>query len=274
MSKSKKTIIDKARFVDLRALPNNLQIKVANMMDVLAFRAIPAPDAEVMAIMKQGTVAGELVGEGLRSSMQFKSFSISILLYQGAYGANLGSKMDSGKYFASLMMMTTLMGASAVQIKQMVAGKEMYDTESGRFWLSAMMQGGGLGIYGDFLFRDYTRYGTSFFITLAGPSLATLEAFTRHVLLAPTQNAVKQAVDGNDDVVQTLFKSYATGTIEQFRNNLPTQLWYTKLVADRLLFETSNQMIDDKYINKLHSRQSRLERQEDRGYWWQPIEVR
>ncbi len=273
MSKSKKQTIDGARFVDLRNLPNNLQLKVANMMDVLAYRAIPAPDAEVMAIMKQGTVSGTAVGEGLRSMMQFKSFGISVLLYHTAYAANLGGAGSTLKYLASMIAFTTVMGASAVQIKQLVAGKEMYDTESPKFWLSAMMQGGGFGIYGDFLFRDYTRYGTSFYGTLAGPSLSSVEGLVRGVILASTQEALKESIEGNPQAVAVLFKSLGTGTIEQLRNNLPTQLWYTKLVMDRFIFETTNQMIDDKYINKLHTRQARLEREEDRGLWWQPLEV-
>src|SRR5690606_16301968 len=52
--------------------------------------------------------------------------------------------------------------------------------EQGRdFWGAAMLQGGGLGIYGDFLFSDVNRFGGGLARTVAGPIWDTADQLRR-----------------------------------------------------------------------------------------------
>jgi hypothetical protein len=50
------------------------------------------------------------------------------------------------------------MGYFVLQAKQLIAGKDPRPN-SGATFLASMMQGGGAGIYGDFLFGQANRYG-------------------------------------------------------------------------------------------------------------------
>ena len=73
---------------------------------------------------------------------------------------------------------TTLMGYIVLQAKQIAAGKEPRKVDSVndayKILLASAMQGGGAGIYGDFLFGQANRYGGGTLETLAGPGLGTL----------------------------------------------------------------------------------------------------
>ena len=64
----------------------------------------------------------------------------------------------------------------AYEIKQVAAGKPTPVSEMGfRYWLNALIYGGGLGLFGDFLFADQNRYGGSMAKTLAGPVISFLD---------------------------------------------------------------------------------------------------
>ena len=59
---------------------------------------------------------------------------------------------DRGRYIASLIVTTTVLGALSLQLKNLAAGKDpepMYGEHGAKFWMNAAGQGGGLGILGD-----------------------------------------------------------------------------------------------------------------------------
>ncbi|MCV5675915.1 hypothetical protein OFN11_30710, partial [Escherichia coli] len=41
--------------------------------------------------------------------------------------------------------------------------------DAAKFWLGALLKGGGLGLYGDFLLSDHTRYGSGALASMLGP---------------------------------------------------------------------------------------------------------
>ncbi len=272
MAKSKKQVINGAKLLDTRILSDDLQMKVSNMMDVLAFRAIPAPDVEAQAIMRQGTKSGTVAGEGFKSGGQFKSFSVSVLLTHIEYAKQFGA-VGGAAYLAGTFVTLTAMGLVAVQIKQLVAGKEPMNLNDRATWVAAMMQGGGAGIFADFIFKDQSRFGSSMAATIAGPSASSLESIIKKLILAPTQKAFVAALDGDADAFKKMLQVYGVDFTNEVRNNLPTQLWYSKLLFDRYVFQTISQLSDPNYINKLHKREARLQKDEDRGFLFQPVEL-
>jgi len=72
-----------------------------------------------------------------------------------------------------------MMGYLANATKDILKGKEPMDVFDDETFidkstlLRAFTQGGGLGIYGDFIFGEFNRYGQSPLETFAGPSLGT-----------------------------------------------------------------------------------------------------
>ncbi len=272
MSRSKKQKIKGAKYLDMRELPMDLQMKVGNMMDVLAYRAIPAPDVEVRAIMRQGTTAGTIPGELFKSGGQFKSFGISILLYQIEFAKQFG-KAGGAAYLASTFVTLTAFGMAAAQIKQILAGKEPMNMDRGDAWLAAVMQGGGIGVFADFIFKDQSRFSASMIATAAGPTAASIEMILKNLIVAPTQQAFIAAIDADPKGFENLARKYGVDLTKAVKDNLPTQLWYTKLAFDRYVYQQISQLSDPKYINKLHKREARLKKDEGRGYLFQPIKL-
>ena len=60
------------------------------------------------------------------------------------------------------------MGGVALQMKDVARGRDPRPINE-KFIFAAMAQGGGWGIFGDFLFSDMNRYGRGGMSTLAGP---------------------------------------------------------------------------------------------------------
>lgn len=133
--------------------------------------AVLEPDARIGAILHQGTAAGTPAGEALRFATQFKSFPVVFLqrifgreIYGRAHdtlGKGLGQTFipAGGELsgMAGMIIMTSLFGYLSMCAKQLASGRSLRDfTESPEAFrkvaIAAMVQGGGLGIYGDFLF--------------------------------------------------------------------------------------------------------------------------
>src|SRR4029077_13798125 len=100
-----------------------------------------------------GTAAGTPAGELLRSALLFKSFAFSMTGKHWARMMDLPSGM-SWKYGATLATVGTVMGALAIQLRNLASGKNPDNMASPSFMGSAILKGGGLGFYGDFLYDE------------------------------------------------------------------------------------------------------------------------
>lgn len=122
---------------------------------------------------KRGTVPGELV----RFGRQFKGFSVTLLfdhIMHITSEAMAGRPMNALTFGAGLVIGNTLLGGVAIQMKELAKGRDPRDMTIGKFWSAAFLQGGGLGILGDFVFADHNRFGGGLAETLAGPGVSLI----------------------------------------------------------------------------------------------------
>jgi len=152
---------------------------------------IPTPGAAERALATLDTQSGTGLGEAVRLIMLFKSFPITIankVLTRGIYGNGATSVKDfvlndhAGKFhLAQLIAMTTIAGYLGMSIRDALRGRtpRALTTDDGNVnWdvlQDAMVQGGGLGIMGEMLARDYQRGIGSFLENAAGPALGQLD---------------------------------------------------------------------------------------------------
>lgn len=132
---------------------------------------------------KRGTAGGELA----RSFFLFKGYPLQF--WQRVMGTftqedqhlaiarGLGAlpKAEAVK-LAQLIASTTALGYVAFSMKDIAKGRTPRDPTDPKTWGAAFMQGGGLGIYGDFLFGQTNRYGQSVLGSLGGPVAGDAEA--------------------------------------------------------------------------------------------------
>jgi hypothetical protein len=108
------------------------------------------------------TKSGTAEGEMMRMILQFKQFPMTFHHTHIMRGLTRNGLSGKAKYLVPLVISTTLMGALAFELKQVLKGKDVTSLEelkNPKYWLNAMIHGGGLGYYGDLLFG--TRYSAA-----------------------------------------------------------------------------------------------------------------
>lgn len=146
--------------------------------------SIIEPDEASRAFLLRGTRPGTAMGEAMRFIAQFKSFPIgfaqrvvgrSVL---GGRGATAGERiLNNSAHIGHLIAGMTVAGYLSMTAKDLARGYEPRQPENAEQWAkvisAAFAQGGGAGIYGDFLFGGSSRFGAGLLETLAGPTVGT-----------------------------------------------------------------------------------------------------
>jgi hypothetical protein len=239
---------------------DDLRTRIAAYYADSADAAVPTPGARERAIMNQGTKRGTPIGEAIRMIAQFKSFPITFVtkgLQRQYYGQKaVGRSGAIG--IAQLMVGTTAMGYIANATKDILKGREPREVltreRALKSFTEAFVAGGGAGIYGDFLFGEYNRYGQSFTQTLAGPTFGTL-----------------------DDVAR-IYGSMMSGDIDKageravnfISRNVPgANLFYLKMGIDYLFLHGISEMMNPGYMRRL---ERRIERDTGSEFYLPPSE--
>jgi len=152
---------------------------VSGMMLDRTLFAVIQPDARIKGIMTQGTLAGTPIGEAFRFLGQFKGFPIAI--FNKVIGRDIaymkaGPNQDVGRGvrgMAATIVTTGLLGYASMSAKDLLKGREPRDPSKWNTVMAALLQGGGLGLYGDVLFKEQ-RDGATIIAGLAGPGATTV----------------------------------------------------------------------------------------------------
>lgn len=219
--------------------------------------AVLEPDAKTKSWMRWGTSAGTVPGEALRFVTQFKSFPMAFaqrVLGREFYGRAGDGKGEVALSLARLILMTTLFGYGAMTVKDLLKGKTPRDPSKAATWTAAFVQGGGAGIYGDFLFGEYNRFGNSLAASIAGPAAGTLSDLA---------NIYARVRDGD---------SAAQASLRFLLNNVPGNgLFYVRGPFDYLIGHQLFEMMNPGYFRRM---QRRVERENGQTFYMKPLGVR
>ena len=197
--------------------------------------------------MTGGIKKGTPMGEILKGITQFKSFPTSFLMRHGSRAMSMEKGISKVAYGASLFGMTTILGAFVVQLKEIVNGNDpatMWDGDDPKksidFFKRSAVQGGGLSILGDIIVAgtDTTGRGATDFAL--GP------------IGADFKTALNLTVGNSTQLANGVETNAANEAFKALKGKLPAQnLWYTKAVANRLVFDEMQDMIAPGYREKL-----------------------
>lgn len=240
-----------------------LASKVQQYLNTELLYAVPEPDALARVITTAGGQArGTIAGEVSRSLLQFKSFPIAVLSLHAQRAIAAGQMKGTWtgiKYAAQGIIATTALGYVALQAKQIARGKDPRDIDDPKTWAAAFTQGGGLGIYGDFLFADQNRFGQGPVTTMLGPTAGLIDDATRLTL-----GNAQQLLRGED----TEFAAEVVGFGSRYMPG--GNLWYTRLLLEREVFDQLALAADPVGTRRRFQRQQKRAREEASGYWWRP----
>lgn len=226
--------------------------------------AVTVPNARSRSVGlfggSQGTQAGTVIGEVVRSTGMFKSFPITVLsnhMTRAMLQAGWWNKLAYGGAFFGL---STLYGMVALQNKQVTDGKDPLDMNTWESWLAAVLQGGGLGIWGDFLFKSENRFGQGMGVTFTGPVMG----LASDVKKATIDNIMKLAAGE-----ETSFGKDAVGLVGRY-GFAPGNFWYTRLAFERGVIDQLSLMVDPEAHRTFARRERQARRDHGQGFWWRP----
>tara|TARA_R110002072_G_scaffold73468_3_gene174957 strand:- start:432 stop:2903 length:2472 start_codon:yes stop_codon:yes gene_type:complete len=240
-------------------LARDLATNLSVMIDTETNFAVPSSSLRGRVALTGDVRPGTLAGELTRSFAMYKNFGVTLVNTHIMRGLAQPTGRGKGAYFADLMISTTLMGALAMQLKEMAKGRDPRPMDTAEFWGAAFMQGGGLGIYGDFMFGNVNRYGGGLAETIAGPVIG----FANDVSQLTVGN-IMQAVQGDDTNAASEFLGFAG------RYTPGSSLWYARLGLERLIIDQGKLWVDPDTKTKMRRQVSKYRTQYGQKYWWSP----
>lgn len=252
---------DLTRFGDPQKVRDEVATQFqAHLLDEQGMAVVEAGLRErtwMSAGQRKGTGMGELV----KSMLQFKSFPAAFLMRHGSRAMAQDGVKGKAAYGISLFAMTTILGALAVQLKELANGNDpstMWDSDDPQkamnFWTRSAVQGGGLSILGDILVAGTDTSGRSASDFMVGPLGSDAKA-----VLGLTVGNLTQYYDDKDT-------NASNEAFRLLKNKIPAQnLWYTKAATNRMVFDEMQDMIAPGYREKLLRK---AERQHDRTRFW------
>ena len=238
-SKTSLNIFKKPSQREIRNFKRDLEMTWRNVLVDQAMHGTPEPDSAVRSFMNQGYKKGTAGGEALRFMGQFKAFPITI--WKKIIGRELKSYGPDDSKFAqisgltSMLLLSAMFGYIAMSVKDMLKGRSPRDPKRPGVLFQAFAQGGGVGIYGDFIFQELqNEYGGGMAETIMGPTFGDLEK-----IFSIVQNVNDPAKAGKK------FLQFAEGNVP-FLN-----MYYSKAAYDYLIGYQLKEFLDPGYFDRI-----------------------
>jgi hypothetical protein len=237
----------------------DLSLRVLEMINTETNFAVPSSSLRGKVALIGNTNPGTIAGELSRSFAMYKNFGTTLVNTHLVRGVTQKGAARKGTYLADFLITGTIMGALALQLKEMSKGRDPRPMTSAEFWGAAFMQSGGLGIFGDFLMSDHNRFGGGLAQTIAGPVVGLAED-----VLKLTMGNVQQAIEGEDT-------NFASDMVRFAGRYTPgSSLWYSRLALERGILNQLEQMADPKAARKFRNIERKYAREYNQSYWWRP----
>jgi hypothetical protein len=230
--------------------------------------AVPVADVRTRAIMNSFAPKGTWVGELARTGLLFKTFGISLIM---THGRRMLERTPAGAlgYALGFFIATTIGGALALELKEISKGKDPRPIpsakdpalEHAKFWGAATLQGGGWGIWGDFLGSTENRFGGGPGQTAAGPLAGTIANIGGLGFSAARKGLGDKKANPGADLVR-LVKQDTPGS----------SIWYSRVAFERLLADQLQQEVDPNYRKSWRAMHRRA-KETRQDFWWEPGET-
>ena len=231
----------------------DLSLKFTTYLGDQAEMGVPTPGAFEKQFTYRGTANDTPMGFALRAFWRFKQFPLTIITKQMpnlimAGGGekladgltNRGSLAIAGQFIAGM----TVMGYTAMTVKDLLKGKTPRDPTDPVTIKAAMVQGGALSFFGDTMLNNWDKYsGRTLLAGLAGPTFAQFND------LGEVMGVL------NDPDADQGKKRSAKAAMRLIVNNTPFgNLWMTRGVLEHNVLLPLNEYASPGYIDRYKQR--------------------
>jgi len=205
--------------------------------------------------------------EAVKSAGMFKSFVAAFVINQARLYDHAPTGAAKAAYVLRLVGTTTAVGALALQVNDLLFGRDPQDMTNPNFWWRSLLRGGGLGPVGDLLATGATTWGSGLSGYVAGPIPQLASDITKATFGNAVQ-AYQQALNG-DDIDIDLMKEI----MDLQRRYTP--MWQTPIAAggaalDRMISDQFVLMFNPGAIDDMAKRAKKRENLYGGGNWWMP----
>lgn len=241
---------------------DDLATRILEMVQAETEFAVPSTSLRGRAMVVSDAPPGTIVGELVRSAAMYKNFALTLAFTHIRRAVNQGTPGARARYAADLVISTTLAGALAMQLKEIAKGRDarpMTGEKAPEFWAAAMLQGGGLGIFGDFLFSDVNRFDRGMAETIAGPVVGFANDLRRLTVGNLAQLPGEDPTNAGREAVNFV-RRYTPGG----------SLWYARLAFERILLDQLQTWVDPQAHKQFNALERRYRRDLGQRFWWRP----
>ncbi|MEE4688829.1 hypothetical protein V2K77_01940 [Pseudomonas alliivorans] len=218
------------------------------------------PGLMTRATLRQGTQSGSIGGESLRHLTLFKSFGVAMFERHWKRASQIESTGGKLAYSASVFTGLLMAGAMTNQLMDIMNGRDPRDIKDAKFWLQAMLRGGGVGIFGDILNTGLggdNRGGQSNLTGLLGPVYGTAAD------IGLTAGSVFKQKTEPADVGANLLRI-------GYQNTPFIRSWYTKAAFEHAVVHDMQEMLSPGYLSRM---KKRAKKDFNQRFWWEPGET-
>ena len=199
---------------------------------------------------ERGTVTNELT----KFFWQFKSFGVSMFMRQWQRGIAQGTPQEKFVYFAKLFAYTTVMGGLVAQIQNLTQGKDLDDPTTLDFYLKSIVKGGGASFLADAISAT------------SDPTERSVKDFIIPAAFKDVMSVGTMVSGAGTAYLSERESSYGAEAVNTVKNNIPFQnVWYSRLIFDRLVIAELQEVFDEGYRER---KQRRQESNYNMSYWW------
>lgn len=243
----------------------DISIKFSAVFQHQIERAIPQSTLRTRSMLLAGARPGTLGGELLLSMRMYKTFAFQSMFNSFEMLKDIIADASGAKrlgivitFLLATAAMTTAAGAIAIQLKQVSKGQSLRPMDNLAFWGAAALQGGGLGIFGDFLSASTSRAGGGFMQTATGPVIG----FANDVLQLTAGNII-EAAQGKDTNAGREAVRFAR------RYNPLSSHLLVRTALDRAWWDNLQRLVDPDYQADWARAEKQMKRDYGTHYTWE-----
>ncbi|WP_347137521.1 hypothetical protein [Paracoccus sp. SSK6] len=245
------------------AQADDIAIRFGALIEDHVEMSIPSFSLAGQSAVQFGTRPGTWGGEFVRSMGMYKGPMLSQMFNMLRRARDLKqAKYSIPLFIGGLVAMQTITGAFTIQLKEIWKGRDLRPMNTLSFWGAAMLQGGGLGILGDFLSSNTSRAGGGFTETVAGPAFGFIGDAGRAILPNAAALLNGEETHFGRDLVQ--FTRYNNPLASLTVGPAPVSLAFDRLFWDQF------QYLVDPDAHKAWRRQERKRQREFGNSSWYP----
>lgn len=247
--------------------------RLSEMIERQTRLAVPEASLWARAHLIGDTRPGTVQGEIRRSLAAYRSFTVTqTFLWGREFTARAMDKPNWGLAAAGgvapLVISLTLGAALGIGLRDIVKGNDPRPMDDGKFWSAALLQGGGLGIMGDFFYAAQARNGKSSALTSMGAGAALIsDAWD---LTGGNVGQIADAMGEGDSFGDALDKAKPGRDAAKFaaRYSPISSLWWARAAYDRMVVDQLQKLLDPEAEEDFARQSRRMERDMGQGQWW------